>query len=110
MDLPVVIVPLPNHGGFSARLAAPIEFSAEAPTADEAQARLSTLLQEKLHQGVEFRVLRVWPANGPARGGWLPDDELTQEWLQHMKEYRNECDAADRALLDGAAEPEEKSP
>jgi hypothetical protein len=110
MDLPFIIVPLPNHGGFSARLAAPVELSAEAPTADEAQERLSALLQERLQQGVEFRVLRVSPATGPVPGGWLPDDELTQEWQQHMKDYRDECDAADRARLAGTVEPEEKSP
>lgn len=31
---------------------------------------------------------------------WLPDDELTQEWLQMMQQYRVECDAADRARLE----------
>jgi hypothetical protein len=100
MELPVVIVPLPDRRGFSARLAAPIELSAEAPTADEAQARLSALLHEKLQQGIQFRMLHLGPARRPAPGGWLPDDELTQEWLQHMKDYREECDAADRARLD----------
>ena len=99
MDLPVVIVPLPNQRGFSARLAA-LDLSAEAPTADEAHARLSALLKEKLEQGMEFRVLRVWPATGPAPGGWLPDDELTQEWLGHIQAYRAKCDEEDRKELE----------
>lgn len=32
-------------------------------------------------------------------GGWLPNDELTQEWLDHVKSYRQECDEADRRRL-----------
>jgi len=28
--------------------------------------------------------------------GWLPDDELTREWLKYIEEYRAACDAADR--------------
>ena len=38
--------------------------------------------------------------------GWLPDDELTREWLKEVQTYRAECDAADRARLDPAP-PEE---
>src|SRR5881392_4138007 len=110
MDLTVVIVPLPNQGGFCARLAAPLDLSAEAPTADEAQERLAALLQEKMRHGVEVRTLHIPSTHGPAPGGWLPDDELTQEWLQHMKDYRDECDAADRARLLGEEESGEPAP
>jgi hypothetical protein len=28
--------------------------------------------------------------------GWLPDDELTREWLKYVEEHRSACDAADR--------------
>src|SRR5438105_4892107 len=98
MDLPVIIVPLPNQGGFSARLAA-LDLSAEAPTADEAHERLSALLKDRLQHGLEIRSLKV--PSAPPGGGWLPDDELTQEWLQHMKDYRAECDAEDRARILG---------
>ncbi len=97
MDLPVVIVPLPNQGGFCARLAA-LDLSVEGPTADEAQQRLSALLKDRLQHGMEIRSLKV-PSSPPA-GGWLPDDELTREWLQHIQDYRAECDARDRAELD----------
>lgn len=31
-----------------------------------------------------------------AEPGWLPDDELTREWLKYVEEYRSACDAADR--------------
>jgi hypothetical protein len=58
---------------------------------------------------VEFRSLQVASLQGPAPGGWLPDDELTQEWLRHMKDYRTECDAADRAQLDTETDESEQS-
>jgi hypothetical protein len=28
--------------------------------------------------------------------GWLPDDELTREWLKYLEEYRSACDTTDR--------------
>jgi hypothetical protein len=110
MDLTIVIVPLPDQGGYSARLAAPIDLSVEAPTADEAQARLAAMLDEKLRNGTELRTLHVVPHRGPAPGGWLTDDELTQEWLQHMKDFRAERDAEDRARILGEDATGESSP
>ncbi len=105
MDLPVIIVPLPNQGGFCARVAA-LDLSVEAATADEAQERLVTLLKERMQHGLEIRTLKV--PSSPPPGGWLPDDELTKEWIQHMKDYRAECDAEDEARIlgdDGHGEP-----
>jgi hypothetical protein len=34
-----------------------------------------------------------------AEPGWLADDEVTQDWLQLMEQYRSECDASDRRRL-----------
>lgn len=51
-------------------------------------------------------VIRTRPVHASIATWGLPDDELTQEWLQQVQEYRAECDAADRARL-GAAAPEE---
>jgi hypothetical protein len=34
-----------------------------------------------------------------AEPGWLPDDELTRDWLQLMQQYRSECDASDRRRI-----------
>src|ERR1051325_1673292 len=100
MQLTIMIERLPNRDGYSARCAAPIDLSAEGATADEAEQRLSALLQEKLRQGVEFRTLTIGSANGRAPGGWLPDDDLTKEWLQHIQDYRAECDARDQQELE----------
>lgn len=98
MEWPVIIEPLPNNAGFSARVAAPLDLSAEGVTADEAERRLANLVQQRLQQGTQTRILKI--PSAPPPGGWLPDDELAQEWLQHMRDYRAECDARDRAELD----------
>jgi hypothetical protein len=45
--------------------------------------------------------LIVVSIRGSAEPGWLPDDELTRDWLEHVRQYRSECDAADcRRLLE----------
>ena len=98
MQLPVVIEPAPDRSGYTARLAAPFDLSASAPTAEAARRSLASLLQRRMEEGIELRVLNVpAPVNGTA-GGWLPDDELTRDWLGAVEDYRAECDAADRAV------------
>jgi hypothetical protein len=105
-----VIEPLPDRRGFTAHLAAPFQLSAQADTAEEAHRQLATLLQRRLQEGMQVRALTVpVPSTQVPLPGWLPDDELTQEWLQHVQDYRAECDAADRVHL-GAAAPEETPP
>jgi hypothetical protein len=45
------------------------------------------------------------PAFEAGRGavpGWLPDDELTREWVRLVQEFRSECDASDRRRLQDA--------
>src|SRR5262249_35198952 len=59
MELPVAIERSPDGIGFTARLATPIELSAQAPTADEAHELLVKLLAERLEQGIEIRSLTV---------------------------------------------------
>ena len=110
MELPVVIEPLPDRSGFTAHLAAPFDLSAEAATAEEAHRQLAALLQRRLQQGMQLRALTVpVTAAGAPEGGWLPDDELTRDWLQQVQHYRAECDAADRARLGTAPDQGEPS-
>jgi hypothetical protein len=105
MELPVVIEPLPDRSGFTAHLAAPFQMSATAATAEEAHRQLAALLQRRLQQGMELRMLTVpVAATGGAGGGWLPD-ELTRDWLGLVQQYRAECDTADRERLDPEATP-----
>jgi hypothetical protein len=106
VELPVVIEPLPDRSGFTAYLAAPFHLSAAAATAEEAHQQLAALLQQRLQQGMELRKLKV-PVTGGLEAGWLPDDEITRDWLQNIQQYRGECDAADRERLDKAPDPEE---
>jgi hypothetical protein len=68
------------------------------------------LLQRRLQQGTELRTLTVPVVGvGGPNGGWLPDDELTQDWLKEVQQYRGECDAADRERLGSAPDPVESS-
>jgi predicted RNase H-like HicB family nuclease len=109
MEIPVIIEPLPNQGGFTARLGPPFDLTAQAATAEEARLQVTALLQHRLEQGLEVRAIYVPVEAKPmARTGWLPDDELTQEWLQHVQDYRAECDAADRRRILGEVESEEE--
>jgi hypothetical protein len=100
MELPVLIERLPDEAGFTARLGGPFDLSAQAPTVDEARRQLALLLQRRLQEGAELQALVVSESAAvPAEGGWLPDDELTREWLEHVRQYRGECDEADRQRL-----------
>ena len=42
--------------------------------------------------------------HGIPPGGWLPDDELTREWLQAIQDYRDQCDIEDRARILGESD------
>jgi hypothetical protein len=107
MELPVLIEQVPEGDRYSARLGEPFNLTVEAATPDEAQERLRDALRRRLRQGAELRSIIVSPgALAGANGGWLPQDELTQEWLQAVQEFREECDAADRSRAGGdASEP-----
>jgi hypothetical protein len=106
MELPVLIDPLADRPGYVAHLGPPFNLTAEAATADEALQQVTEMLQRRLQQGAQLRSVAI-PAG--ARGlpsGWLPDDELTREWLQNVEQYRQECDEADRRRLLGGPEAE----
>lgn len=105
MELPVVIEPWPDRRGFTAYLAGSLQLSAQADTADEAHRQLVALLERRLQEGLQLRTLSVPDTRG-SEAGWLPDDELTRDWLQYVQTYRDQCDAADRARLEGAAAEE----
>jgi len=96
MELPVFIEPLTDRPGYAAQLGAPFHLRAEAATAENAQQQLAALLQRRLQGGATLGVIRLpVGAGGGLGGGWLPDDELTREWLQQVQQYRLECDEAD---------------
>src|SRR5262245_6128059 len=83
VELPVLIERLPDGVRYAARLGEPFNLTVEAATADEAQHQLTDALRRRLEQGAELRSISVSPVLATvAKGGWLPQDELTQEWLQ----------------------------
>jgi hypothetical protein len=100
MELPVLIERHPDRVRYTARLGEPFNLTVEAHTADEAQQRLTDALQHLLQKGAELRSISVPSvlSAGP-KGGWLPDDDLTREWLQAVQQFRDECDEADRHRL-----------
>jgi hypothetical protein len=105
MQLPVLIEPLPEGKGFVARLGDPFNLSATGPTAAEALLSLQAEYRHKLDEG--WQVVGL-PAplvpTLPPPGGWLPDDELTREWLDHVEAFRRERDEEDRRILDAESD------
>lgn len=62
------------------------------------------LLAESAHPPTpDPSVKVVGPNSLPAipRRGWLPDDDVTQEWLRAIQDYRDQCDREDRARILG---------
>jgi hypothetical protein len=110
VELPVVIEPSPDRSAFTARLAAPFHLAASAATAEEAHRQLAALLQHRLQEGMQLRTLSipVGPTGGVA-AGWLPDDELTRDWLLLVEQYRTECDTADRERLENGPAHEDSA-
>lgn len=104
MELPILIEPLADRAGYSARLGDPFHLHAEAATPEQARAQLAVLLQQRLRQGARLDALAVPIPAPPAGQGWLTDDELTRAWLDQVQQYRQECDNADRRRLPGAAD------
>jgi predicted RNase H-like HicB family nuclease len=100
MELPILIEPLRDRPGYTARVGSPFDVAAEGATPEEARQHLAAALQQRLQPGALVGSIRlpISPAQ-VSHGGWLPDDELTQEWLQHVQQFRQECDEADRRRL-----------
>jgi hypothetical protein len=43
----------------------------------------------------------------PPGAGWLPDDDLTEEWRRHVEEFRRERDEEDRRILEAESDDKE---
>lgn len=101
MELPVLIEPLAGRPGYSAELGAPFHLRAEGATPEEARDQLTRMLRNRLRPGVRLEVVRVPVGAVTPEPGWLPDDELTQDWREEIERYRRECDEADRRRILG---------
>jgi hypothetical protein len=92
----VLIEPVP--GGVRARSGAPFDASEEAPTEEEAVARLVGAVTQRLHGGARIVEIPVAAARSNpwlAVAGVFADDPLFDEWQAAIREYRRERDAED---------------
>src|SRR5713226_748725 len=93
MPIQVLIEPLANNG-FRATSGGPISASVEAPTRQEALAKLKEQIQARLKNGAELVPLEVEPVPHPLAEfvGTFKGDPLLENWKQSMAEYRRKID------------------
>jgi hypothetical protein len=102
ITIPVLVEPLVDRPGCTARTGEPFQLSVEAASAEEAVRQLTALVQQRLQTGASVWTIPVpGQASPQVTGGWLPDDDLTREWLQTIQDYRQECDEADQRRILG---------
>jgi hypothetical protein len=92
MEIPVLVEPSPT--GFRATTGAPLDLSADGPTADAALAALRMLVADRLRAGGQLRALTV---TATPSGSGLADNPLFDDWLRAVEEYRKQRDAEERA-------------
>ena len=95
MEITILVEPVLG-AGFRAVSAEPLRAEAEAPTRDEAIARLRQLIQRRIEEGAEVVSLELArPAHPLAPfAGMFKDDPLLDSWKQAIEEYRSQRDSA----------------
>ena len=93
MNIPVLLEPTAT--GFRASTGAPLNLSAEAPTADEALAAVRLRLAAKVAAG--SRLVSIEEATARLTQAWdrLANDPQRDQFLEAMDAYRKERDADD---------------
>ena len=101
MEIPVIVEP--HGGGWRARCRHPIDASATGDTRYEATQALEAILRAAVSDPFTLLPLEVTP-DKPwiAFAGSIPDDELTDAWLDHIAENRRQQDADDQASVSQA--------
>jgi hypothetical protein len=94
MQIPILIEPIAGNG-YRASGGPPLAVVVEAPTREEALAKLKEQLQARLRDGAEIVQLELPPATHPLAkfAGMFKDDPLLPEWKEAMAEYRRQVDA-----------------
>lgn len=97
MAIQVLIEPLAKKG-FRARSGEPIPLTVEAPTREEALARLRKQLQARLKNGAELVAVEPAPEPPPENpwvkfAGMFKDNPMFDEVLEIMAENRQKDDA-----------------
>ena len=105
MEIPVIVEPA--DGGYRARCRHPVEAAAtgvsryDATQALEAALRAAGVPAPFVLLPLEVTPDKPWVASA----GSVPDDEMTDLWLDGIAEYRRQCDAADQAGLPPNPQP-----
>ena len=93
MEIPVLIEPIAGNG-FRARGGEPLAVVVEAPTREEALAKLREALQARLCNGAEIVSLELTSTTHPLARfvGMFKDDPLIDDWKKSMADYRRKID------------------
>lgn len=93
MQVPVLIEPVAGNGDW-AQEGEQLSLVVEAPTREEALAKLKEQLQARLRNGTEFVTLDITPPKHPSMdfAGMFEDNPLLKEWKQDMADYRRQTD------------------
>jgi hypothetical protein len=102
MDIMVIIEP--DGAGYRARCRHPVEAKATGHSRYDARLALEAKLSGLISVPFTTLPLEVTP-DKPwiATAGSIPDDPVTDEWLDAIAEYRRECDAEDQHSLPPAS-------
>ena len=104
MEIPVIVEPA--DGGYRARCRHPVEAEATGGTRYEATQALEAALTGRVPDPFVLLPLEVTP-DKPwlSFAGSIPDDELTEEWLDAVAANRRERDAADGIVREPDQDP-----
>jgi hypothetical protein len=93
MQIPVLIEPISGNG-YRARGGEPLPLVVEAPTREEALAKLREALQDRLRNGAELVPLETAPQPHPLAefAGMFKDDPFFDQVLEIMAENRRKMD------------------
>ena len=93
MEIPVVVRPLPE-GGFQARSADALGFTAQGDTPDAALHHLRELIQTETAAGTVLTsiVIPSPKTSGDLGGGIYKDEPLFDRWRQAIEEYRQQVE------------------
>jgi hypothetical protein len=93
MKIPILIEPIAGDG-YRAQGGEPFAVAVEAPTREQALAKLKQHLQDRLRNGAEIVSLELTPEPHPLAEfvGMFKDDPMLGEWKEAMAEYRAKID------------------
>lgn len=96
MDIVAVVEPFGD--GYKARCRHPVEAEATGTSRYDARQALEAALAGRVPGPFTLLPLEVTP-DKPwiAAAGWLPDDDLTRQYLDAVADYRRQQDAQDQA-------------